>query len=311
MNSPAADLTMRRSDHAGPSANAVAEISVVMVVYRTGPALKESIQRVLSDPLTAEFIIVDNGSTPEEAAWMDQAARDPRVILRRGQGNVGFACGANTGARAASGHVLVFINPDAYLQPNCLRSLADGVSTGSSPCLVGARVLNTDGTEQRGARRGEVTPVTTLLSLLRLSNLKFLHRFEIHQEGEPPPEVRIPVPTISGAGFAMTRYDFNAVGGFDQGYFLHVEDVDLCWRVRQAGGSVLFDPKATVVHLGSTSRTHPMKIEFWKGVGLVRYFRKRADNPWRVVLANILAPAIILASLVRAMLRRRSAARDK
>lgn len=275
-----------------------------MVVYRTGPALQGSIDRVRTDPLTDQFIIVDNGSSPAEEAWIDAAvAEDDRIILIRGQGNVGFARGANMGASAASGRVLVFLNPDAFLLPGCLSSLYQGVETGPSPCLVGARILNPDHSEQRGARRGEVTPVTTLLSLLKLSHrLKSLQRFEIHHETDPTPCGRIPVPTISGAGFAMKREDFLAVRGFDEGYFLHVEDVDLCWRVRQTGGSVFFDPKAEIVHLGSTSRTSPIKVEFWKGVGLVRYFRKRADNPMRYLIANLLAPAIICASMVRAVL---------
>jgi len=282
-------------------------ITVVMVVFRTGPALKGSIDRVRADPLTDQFIIVDNGSDPVEEGWIDVAvAADDRIILIRGQGNVGFARAANMGANAASGRVVVFLNPDAFLQPGCLKSLAEGVDIGPHPCLVGARVLNPDLSEQRGARRGEVTPVTTLLSLLRLSHrFGFLHRFEIHHEGDPAPCGRMPVPTISGAGFAMTREDFTALKGFDEGYFLHVEDVDLCWRVRRAGGSVWFDPNASIIHLGSTSRTSPIKIEFWKGVGLVRYFRKRADNPARVLVANLLAPAILLASLARAILRKR------
>jgi N-acetylglucosaminyl-diphospho-decaprenol L-rhamnosyltransferase len=282
-------------------------VSVIMVVYRTGPALKGSIDRVLTDPLTDQFVIIDNGSSAEEEGWIDAAAAaDKRVTVIRGHGNVGFARGANMGANAASSAVLVFLNPDAFLQAGCLQSLAEGVRIGPSPCLVGARVLNPDLSEQRGARRGEVTPVTTLLSLLRLSHrFSFLRRFEIHHEGDPAPCGRVPVPTISGAGFAMTREDFAGLKGFDEGYFLHVEDVDLCWRVRQAGGSVWFDPNASIIHLGSTSRTSPIKIEFWKGVGLVRYFRKRADNPVRVLVANLLAPAIILASLARALLRKR------
>lgn len=275
-----------------------------MVVYRTGPALQGSIDRVLTDPLTDQFIIVDNGSSQAEESWIDAAvAEDDRIILIRGQGNVGFARGANMGASAASGRVLVFLNPDAFLLPGCLSSLSEGVEVGSAPCLVGARILNPDHSEQRGARRGEVTPVTTLLSLLRLSHrFKALERFEIHHESDPAPCGRVSVPTISGAGFAMKRADFVSVRGFDEGFFLHVEDVDLCWRVRKAGGSVWFDPKAEIVHLGSTSRTSPLKVEFWKGVGLVRYFRKRADNPMRYLVANLLAPAIIGASLARAVL---------
>ena len=104
----------------------------------------------------------------------------------------------------------------------------------------------------------------------------------------------------------MTHEDYAALGGFDEGYFLHVEDVDLCWRVRRSGGRVLFAPAARVVHLGSTSHTSPWKVEFFKGLGLVRYFRKRADNPRRLLLAYALAPLIMGVSIVRPFLRRRS-----
>ncbi len=276
-----------------------------MVVYRTGPSLEASVAHALADPGVGELILVDNGSTPEEAAVLDAAARDPRVILLRGHGNVGFARGANMGAEAARGTTVVFLNPDAFLRPGCLDALEAALAGGAAgPCLAGARVLDEDGTEQRGARRGEVTPVTTLLSLTRLAHLPGLSRFEVHHEGDALPTGPVPVPTVSGACFAMRRADFAALGGFDTGFFLHVEDVDLCWRVRRAGGQVLFAPAAEVTHLGSTSRTHPVRVEFHKGVGLARYFRKRADTPGRRVLAYALTPAIVAVSVVRPLLRR-------
>ena len=281
-------------------------VTVIMVVFRTGPALAESVHRVLNDPQVDEFVIVDNGSTPSEEVVLDAAAREPQVQLLRGQGNVGFARGANLGASAAHGKVLVFLNPDAFLEPGCIAALRANLSERHGLRLVGARVLNLDRTEQRGARRGEVTPVTTLLSLTRLSRrLPSFRNFEIHHEDDPTPNEPLPVPTISGACFAMTRADFSAMGGFDEGYFLHVEDVDLCWRVRRSGGEVLFHPGAEVIHLGSTSHTSPVKVEFWKGLGLVRYFRKRADNPRRTLLAHALAPAIIAISVVRPLFKRR------
>jgi N-acetylglucosaminyl-diphospho-decaprenol L-rhamnosyltransferase len=140
--------------------------------------------------------------------------------------------------------------------------------------------MNTDGTEQRGGRRGEVTPITTLLSFGQLTRASETGcRFEIHREHEP-------LPDAPGADADHLRRllrpasrDFEALGGFDEGYFLHVEDIDLCWRARQAGGQVLFQPAAQVVHLGHTSLEHPLKVEFHKGVGLSRYFIKRADTP--------------------------------
>jgi N-acetylglucosaminyl-diphospho-decaprenol L-rhamnosyltransferase len=290
-----------------PALGSQADVSVIMVIYRTGEALAESIAKVLAEPLVDEFILIDNGSTLEEEAVQDAAAaRDPRVKLLRGHGNVGFARGCNMGASAAHGRVVVVLNPDAFLQEGCIQSLVEAVDSEPAPRLIGARILNIDGTEQRGARRGEVTPVTTLLSLTRLAHAaRFLQRFEIHHEADPEPSGLLPVATISGACFALTHEDYEALGGFDEGYFLHVEDVDLCWRMRQSGGRVLFAPSARVVHLGSTSHTSPLKVEFFKGLGLVRYFRKRADNPRRLMLAYALAPMIMLVSVVRPLIRRR------
>jgi len=281
------------------------DVSVVMVVYHTGPILAESIADVLQDPEVDELVLVDNGSCADETALMEAVtAADQRVTLIRGQGNVGFARGANMGAKAAHGRVLVVLNPDAFLQDGCVRCLKDALAGCPGPTLVGARILNPDGSEQRGARRGEVTPVTSMLSLTHLSRLtRRLHGFEIHHENDPTPQSGIPVPTISGACFAIRRSDFFAVGGFDSAYFLHVEDVDLCWRIRQAGGQVLFEPNARVVHLGSTSMKSPLKVEFWKGLGLARFFRKRADTPARIALALILTPVIIAISVLRPILR--------
>jgi N-acetylglucosaminyl-diphospho-decaprenol L-rhamnosyltransferase len=280
-------------------------VSVVMVVYRTGPALFNAIPRVLAEPLVDEFVVVDNGSHPEDEARLRQIAEgEPRFRLVQGHGNIGFARGCNLGARTAKGHHLVILNPDAYLQEGCIAALIEAAQAFPSPCVVGARVLNSDGTEQRGARRGEVTPVTTLLSFSHLSlALRLLRKFEIHLEDQALPDGPIAVPTISGACFYMSREDFQMLGGFDERYFLHVEDVDLCWRARRMGGSVVFQPSARVEHVGSTSLKHPVVVEYHKGRGLVRYFRKRADNPWRYMLAVGLSPLIMLVSVLRPTLR--------
>ena len=280
-------------------------VSVVMVVYHTGSVLTQSLRCVMADVDVDEFIVVDNGSSPEEIEAVDGAAtRDPRITVVRGQGNVGFARAVNMGAQAAHGRIVLVLNPDAFLQKGCVRALVRALKGRSVPCVVGARVLNPDGTEQRGARRGEVTPFTSLLSLTGLSRKAGpLHTFEVHHEDDPTPRKRIPVPTISGACFAMRRDDFLGMGGLDTHFFLHVEDVDLCWRVRMAGGEVLFEPMAHVIHLGSTSLKWPLKVEFHKGVGLALFFRKRADNTRRKIVAWALTPLIIAVSLARPILR--------
>ncbi len=286
---------------ADPKPKASPRLSVVMVVYMTGEALGESLARVLADPRVDEFVIVDNGSSLIEAAQLRQILdQDPRVIVVNGQGNVGFARGANLGARRASGDLVVFLNPDAYLQPGCLSELEAAISGQAVPCLVGGRVLNEDRSEQRGARRGDITPVSALMSLSHMAKrFPALARYEVHWENETPPDQVCAVPTISGACFAMRRCDFDHVQGFDEGYFLHVEDVDLCWRVRQAGGQVLFAPRAEVVHVGHTSLASPIRVEFHKGVGLARYFRKRAETLTQRLVAWALMPLIVITAVAR------------
>lgn len=296
------DDALRATPVASPP---VPRLSLIMVVYMTGPVLTDAISHVLAEPRVEEFVIVDNGSPPLVAAWLrDLAGREPRIRLLQGLGNIGFARAANLGAAAARAPELVFLNPDAFLAPGAIAALREAGRDRPDPCVVGARVLNVDGSEQRGARRGEITPVTTLLSLTKLAGaLPALRRFEIHREDEAAPAHPIDVPTISGACFYMTAHDFRLLGGFDEGFFLHVEDIDLCWRARRLGGSVIFQPQARVTHLGSTSDENPLVVEWHKGRGLVRYFLKRADTVGRLTLALLLAPLILITAVARPLLR--------
>lgn len=300
---------IRRSTEAPSLAGVIARprtVSVVMVVYFPGEPVKYSLGCVLADPAVNQLVVVDNGSSADEAAHLKAlAANDPRILVISGQGNVGFARAANLGARRAAGNRLVFLNPDAFLQAGCITELVRTIEDRPVPCVVGGRVLNADRSEQRGGRRGDITPLSAMLSLSTLARrIPDLRRFDVHWETEPSPVQVIEVPTISGACFCMRREDFDAVDGFDEGYFLHVEDVDLCWRVRKQGGIVLFHPGAEVIHLGGTSQTSPMKVEFHKAVGLARFFRRRADSFGQHVVAWLLWPVIMGAALIRPVLWR-------
>jgi GT2 family glycosyltransferase len=291
---------------AAETSGARRSVSVVMVVYMTGAALGESIACALKDPAVDELVVVDNGSSADDLLYLrDLAERERRVRLLTGHGNIGFAKGANLGARASKGGALVFLNPDAFLQDGCVTELTRAIQHRPVPSIVGGRVLNTDRTEQRGARRGDITPITALMSVSGLARrVPAWRRFEVHWEDDVLPPGPAEAPTISGACFCMRREDFDAVDGFDEKYFLHVEDVDLCWRVRRAGGLVLFHPKAEVIHLGHTSHVSPLRVEFHKGVGLARYFRKRADGLGQRVLAWLLSPVVVIAAVARPMMWR-------
>jgi hypothetical protein len=147
---------------AGPEA-AVApqaiQVSIVMVSYHTGPALEEAIDAVLAQGGDLELIVVDNGN-PEEvtAALKARSLADPRVNVLTGHGNVGYAAACNLGAQRASGEYLLLLNPDCVLQPDALIDMIRLTEGAARPWVAGCRIVNPDGTDQRGSRR-ELDPV--------------------------------------------------------------------------------------------------------------------------------------------------------
>ena len=255
------------------------DVSVVVVSYYTGPLLWRCLAATLAQPGVRDLIVVDNGNwdrTREELARL--CAEEPRLRVLSGQGNVGFAAACNRGVAAATGTQVLLLNPDAIPAPGALDALVQaGHASGADGFwLAGGRLLNPDGTEQAGSRRRTLTPWRAMVEMARLDRLAprhpYFRRFNAHDE--PCPGAPTPVPVVSGACLMMPRAAWDAVGGMDEGFFLHVEDVDLCLRVGEAGGTVLYVPDAEIIHAKSSSRSNRVRVERWKAQSLTRYFRR-------------------------------------
>ncbi len=248
-------------------------VSAVVVSYYTGPLLARAIASLRAQPEMAEVILVDNGNLPGEVDKAVQGEGAPVRVLT-GRGNIGFAAGCNLGAKAATGEYLLIFNPDAVLPEGGLgRMLADGAAL-ARPWLMGAQLVGPDGIEHQGSRRRVLTPWTAFVEAAKLYRLApkhpYFQRFNLHTDDCP--EGMTEVPTISGAVMFLPRADYDAVGGMDERYFLHVEDVDFCLRFAKAGGAVWFDPHVAVTHYKSSSRANPVRIEARKTAGIIRYF---------------------------------------
>ena len=277
-------------------------LSVIMVSYRTGEVLFDALDSVLAEPRVDEVVVVNHENPKEHDARLAELAADyPKLIIHHTGENQGFARGCNTGVKIANCDYLLFLNPDALLPVGAADRLVETARTGAEPVIVGGRPIGQDGAEQRGGRRGELTFTSAIAGFLGLSKVFGLR--DIHRENEPVPDEAIAVPAVSGAAMVMSRRGFDQVAGFDEGYFLHVEDLDICKRVRELGGEVLFEPRAPVVHYGSTSKVSLLKVEMWKARGLVRYFNRHGGAlGW--LKAAILAVPIYSALLGRAVLLR-------
>lgn len=312
-NDPAAsmpDTAMNAGEHApAPDAGlgqlrALARaLSVIMVTYRTGPSLFLAIDAVLSAHEVTELVLVNHDNPHDTVLRLEALARSrPKLRLIHSGGNLGFARGCNLGAERARGDVLLFLNPDTVIAPGAAARMMATLSTLPEPAIVGARLMDTTGREQRGARRGELTLTSALTGFLGLSRILPFVR-DVHREHEPLPEAENPSPVVSGAAMMLSRAGFEALGGFDEGYFLHVEDIDICRRARDAGGAVVFEPRASVLHFGSTSKASLFMVETWKARGLTRYFRTHSGLAGQLI-APILGPALWSALMGRALLVR-------
>lgn len=286
-----------------------ARTAAIVVTYHTGPRLDACLQRLCAEPDIDDVVVVDNGNPLEiEARLRAWADAQPKAKLLSGHGNVGFARGCNLGAVATQAERLLFINPDLVLQPGAAAALATALSASRRPCIAGGRVVSFEGVEQRGARREAITPWSTFVAFSGLSRLERVsRRFRSpFRERDPSPAGPVEVAAVSGALFGIAASDFRALGGFDEGYFLHVEDVDLCRRAQEAGGSVLFVPNAVGLHEGASSDAPRPFVERHKAAGYVRYFRKFARNPWERFEAAVMGVLLPRFMPMRWSVRRRT-----
>ena len=268
--------------------SAPAQTAALVVTYHTGPRLTECLYALKADPAVSEIVIADNGNPPEVQVWLEGfvtgcAGRAKLLTLD----NPGFGAAVNRAARQTGAEWLLVINPDCVIRRGSVGQLAAALEGAPAPAIAGGRIFGVDGREQRGGRRNTLT----------LSAALGLSRWTL--ESESPPSGPVPVGAISGAFFLMRRADFVQLGGFDEGYFLHVEDVDLCRRAIEAGGSVIYQPLAGALHYTSTSDVPSAFVQQQKARSLARYFRKFARGPIERAMVEVAVPFIGLGLALR------------
>ena len=272
-----------------------AVISTIIVNYDAGELLRSCVDSLLNCPLEIEIIVVDNASTDGS---LDALLRLPCVQIIKNPANVGFAAACNSGARVASAQFLLFLNPDCFFKPDTLVKLLEAMRVGERVGMVGGLLANLDGTEQAGGRRAIPTPWRSFVRAFGLA--RFSDRwprlfFDFHLHKQPLPDHAIEVEAISGACMMVRREAMQDVGEWDEGYFLHCEDLDWCIRFRQQGWKILFVPSAQVTHaLGVCGRSRPVFVEWHKHKGMMRFYRKFFRCQYPGVLMVLVAGGVWL-----------------
>ncbi|MEO8803295.1 MAG: glycosyltransferase family 2 protein [Rudaea sp.] len=265
------------------SANSIPGLtSVIIVAADSGDDLAVCVARVLASRVAIEVIVSDNDSADGSlSALTGQSSGDARLRIVHNAANLGFGTGCNRGAALASGDALLFLNPDCHVEVDTISRLRQVAAHDSDIGLIGVNVVGTDGKTEPASRRRDPLLRRALSSMTGLPRWTPLPGIDM-----PAPNASIAiedVDAVSGAVMYLPRAAFERVGRFDEGYFLHCEDLDLCRRVRDAGFRVVCANHVRVEHAkGTSSRSRPVFVARHKHRGMWRWFTKfdpAARNP--------------------------------
>lgn len=259
------------------------QLSVIILNFNTFVHMKtcvDSLVRMYEKEITQglfEIVLVDNGSTDESYKKLSEAFSQRKyVCVIKNEHNLGFAKGCNQGAKTAKGAYVLFLNSDTVVSDRGFLDLLSYCEGHPETGVVGGRLVGVDGRVEKSAGRFYSLPITILE--LVLGDFLALSRYSPKKEED--------VDWVSGGCMMVRKKLFDELGGFDEGYFMYLEDMDLCLRVRQKGYAVHFSPACRVTHVGQGSSSRSFAImHIHKGV---RYFYKKYKSRFEYVLVSFL-----------------------
>jgi GT2 family glycosyltransferase len=222
-------------------------LSIVIVNWNSKEFLRKCLEsiRETRGGLATQVIVVDGGSFDGCREMLE--AEFPEVEFIQSPDNIGFGRCNNLGFELVTGENLLLLNPDTELLPGSLGTLLDEIHKRPEAGMIGARLLNTDGSLQYSAVHPLPSPWNAAFDSDRS------RRRWWNAKGRRTGTHAFEVEAISGACMMMRSDTFRKVGGFDTRFFMYAEDMDLCYRIHQTGLKILHAPQAVVTHHGGGS----------------------------------------------------------
>jgi GT2 family glycosyltransferase len=251
-------------------------LSVIITNRNTRDVLRACLVSLLPDLKRGdvEVIVVDNGSTDGSVEMVQSEFPQVRV-LAMGE-NRGFAVANNAGMQIAAGDYFLILNSDTEILGDALSRICDYMDAHPDIGVIGPKLLNTDGTLQYSCRRFPSFRTAffhrySLMTRLFPRN-RFSQQYLMTDVGH---DNIMDVDWVSGAALVVRRKVVDTVGGLDEGFFMYAEDVDWCYRIKQAGWRVVYFPEARIMHhIGQSTRLVPYSMIFQRHKSMWRFYRK-------------------------------------
>ncbi|MDD5087726.1 MAG: glycosyltransferase family 2 protein [bacterium] len=245
-------------------------MSVITVTYQSRSHIDACLNSVLSTAgdWLADGVVVDNASADGSADHV--RATWPWALVIQNDRNLGYGRAMNQAAGRTTGEYLLIMNPDVVLRPGAVEELAGFLDHRPEAAACGPMLLSPEGEFRFESRRKFPTPWNSLGYFLGLSRLFPDSRLlgEYHSRWLSP-DLEVVTDSLSGSCMMVRKDAFLKIGGFDEDYFLFGEDIDLCWKLKQAGQEIWYVPAAVVAHAKGASMKHDRpraRLEFYRSM---------------------------------------------
>src|SRR4051794_23218897 len=215
--------------------------------------------------------VVDNASGDGTADVVRREFPDVRLIAL--DENVGFSAANNLVLRETTAEYVLVLNPDTRLCAGTVDTLLHLMDANLGIGIAGCRLVQEDGTFDHAARRSFPTPASALGHFLRVGRSEHapasLSAYRAPDVGEGP------VDAVNGAFMLMRRAMLDEIGLFDEGYWMYMEDLDLCYRAARTGWVTWYEPSVEAVHIkaGTSGHHRRLRLNYAFHYGMYRYYR--------------------------------------
>ncbi|WP_151733834.1 glycosyltransferase family 2 protein ['Paenibacillus yunnanensis' Narsing Rao et al. 2020] len=265
------------------------DVSILILNYNTCRLTLDCIRSVYDSETgySYEIILIDNNSHDNSVEMIRQEFPDVRLIANTE--NVGFAKGNNQGMEVSAGRYVLLLNSDTVVRKDTLETMVALMDRRPELGAAGCKVILPDGSLDKACKRGFPTPSASFYYAFGFSKLfPDKPRFNGYQLGYLDPDEEYPVDALVGAFMLVRRETMEQVGGLDEEFFMYGEDLDWCFRIKEAGWGIYYYPRTSIIHLkGGSARRRPFKIVYEFHRAMILFHRKHYAGRYNSMINGV------------------------
>lgn len=265
------------------------DLSILIVNYNTCQLTMDCLQSVYDSETDYKFevIVVDNASSDNSVELIKERFKKVNMIANKS--NTGFARANNQAIALANGRYILLLNSDTIVQPDTLQKMIVYMDNHMEVGASGCKVILPDGSLDKACRRGFPTPSASFYYAFGISKLfPDNPKFNQYQLGYMDPDQTYPIDCLVGAFMMIRQETIAQVGVLDETFFMYGEDIDWCYRIKEAGWEIHYYPETFIIHYkGASSRRKPLKIiyEFHRAMWVFHRKHYKHQYSWLTNLA--------------------------